>query len=70
MFDVKCVKKAMEYISPYPTGITVELSNGQEAIVVKQNNINHLRPKVVIIKTQEKIDLMKVFNLTIVKILT
>lgn len=70
MFDVNCVKKAMEYISPYPTGITVELSNGQEAIVVKQNHIHHLRPKVVITETQEKIDLMKVFNLTIVKILT
>ncbi|WP_304508622.1 HD-GYP domain-containing protein [Anaerotignum sp.] len=70
MFDVSCVKKAMEYISPYPTGITVELSDGQEAIVVKQNHVHHLRPKVVITKTKEKIDLMKVFNLTIVKIIT
>ncbi|MDD4844078.1 MAG: HD-GYP domain-containing protein [Anaerotignum sp.] len=70
MFDINCVKKAMEFISPYPTGITVLLSNGEEAIIVQQNKIYHGRPKVVITKTKEEIDLMKVFNLTIVKILT
>lgn len=70
MFDVNCVKKAMEFISPYPTGITVLLSNGQEAIVVQQNKLNHARPKIVMIKNHEEIDLMKVFNLTIVKIIT
>ncbi|NCC15438.1 MAG: HD-GYP domain-containing protein [Clostridia bacterium] len=70
MFDVNCVKKILEYVSPYPTGITVELSNGQEAIVVQQNRTHHLRPKVVITETKEEIDLMEVFNLTIVKILT
>lgn len=70
MFDVYCVKKIMEYVSPYPTGITVQLSNGKEALVVQQNRIHHLRPKVVVTKTQEEIDLMKVLNLTIVNILT
>ncbi|WMI82007.1 HD-GYP domain-containing protein [Anaerotignum sp. MB30-C6] len=70
MFDVYCVKKIMEYVSPYPTGITVELSNGQRALVVEQNRIHHLRPKVVITDTEEEVDLMKVLNLTIVKILT
>lgn len=70
MFDVTCVKKILEYVSPYPTGITVELSNGQAAIVVQQNRMHHLRPKIVITETKEEIDLMEVFNLTILKILT
>lgn len=70
MFDINCVKKILEYVSPYPTGISVELSNGKEAIVVQQNKKHHLRPKVMITETHEEIDLMEIFNLTIVKILT
>ncbi len=70
MFDVDCVKKILEYVSPYPTGITVQLSNGQEAIVLQQNTKHYLRPKIMILQTKEKIDLMKVFNLTILKIIT
>lgn len=70
MFDVYCVKKILEYVSPYPTGITVELSNGQEAIVLQQNPKHYLRPKIMILETKEEIDLMEVFNLTILKITT
>lgn len=70
MFNIDCVQKIMEYVSPYPTGITVELSNGEQAIVIQQNSVNRVRPKVVIIKTKEEIDLMKVLNLTIISIIT
>lgn len=70
MFDIGCVKKIMEYVSPYPTGITVELSNGKQALVVQQNRANQVRPKIVVIDTKTEIDLMEVLNLTIVKILT
>ncbi|MEA4893360.1 MAG: HD-GYP domain-containing protein [Peptococcaceae bacterium] len=70
MFDVEYVKKLMEYVSPYPTGITVELSNGKQALVIRQNNEHRVRPVVVVIDTKEEIDLMKVLDLTIIKILT
>ncbi|MFV0315236.1 MAG: HD-GYP domain-containing protein [Anaerotignum sp.] len=70
MFDVECVKKIMERVSPYPTGITIELSNGQHAIVVEQNKTSQFRPKVKLLDTQETLDLMGVLNLTILRILT
>lgn len=70
MFDAECVKKIMEYVSPYPTGITVQLSDGKKAIVVQQNNLNRARPKVVVIDTKVLIDLMVVLNLTIVGVIT
>ncbi len=70
MFDIDCVRKIMTYVSPYPTGITVELSNGRQALIVSQNNLNRVRPKVLVIDTKEEIDLMEVLNLTIVKVLT
>lgn len=70
MFDVGCVKKIIEYVSPYPTGITVELSNGKQALVVEQNSLYHVRPKIMLLDTREKIDLMEALNLTIVKIVT
>lgn len=70
LFDIKYVKKLMEYVSPYPTGITVELSNGEKAIIASQNLIYKTRPTVILLDTKEKINLMEVLNLTIVKILT
>lgn len=70
LFDSNYVKKLLEYISPYPTGITIELSNGKQAIVTEQSTENRVRPKVRVIETKEEIDLMVVLNLTIVKCLT
>ena len=70
MFDTPCVKKIMEYVSPYPTGITVELSTGQQAIVTKQNSENRTRPVIRLADSQNEIDLMQVLNLTITRILT
>lgn len=70
MFDITFVKKLMKYVAPYPTGITVELSNGRQALVTQQNTTNRTRPKVVLLDALEEIDLMEVFNLTIIKILT
>lgn len=70
LFDIKYVKKLLEYVSPYPTGITVELSSGEKAIIASQNLIYKTRPTVILLNTKEKINLMEVLNLTIVKILT
>lgn len=70
MFDMTYVQKLMKYVAPYPTGITVELSNGKQALITQQNATNRTRPKVVLLDTREEVDLMEVFNLTILKILT
>lgn len=70
MFDVDCVRKILEYVSPYPTGITVALSDGRQAIISCQNKANRVRPVVTTLDTKEEIDLMKVLNLTILEILT
>lgn len=70
MFDVKYVKKLMECVTPYPTGITVELSNGRQALILRQNTANFIRPYVRMLDTREEIDLMAVLNLTILRIVT
>lgn len=70
MFDVKYVKKLMECVTPYPTGITVELSNGRQALILQQNTANFIRPYVRMLDTREEIDLMAVLNLTILRIVT
>lgn len=70
MFDVKYVKTLMECVTPYPTGITVELSNGRQALALRQNSASFIRPHIRTLDTLEDIDLMEVLNLTIVRIVT
>jgi HD-GYP domain-containing protein (c-di-GMP phosphodiesterase class II) len=70
MFDVDYVRDIMDCVSPYPTGVTVQLSDGSNALVVEQNSESHVRPKVLQLNTKKEIDLMKVLNLTIVNILS
>lgn len=70
MFDVEYVKILVDYVMPYPTGVTVELSSGQKALVIRQNSSNSSRPEILVIDTRERIDLMQVLNITIVSILT
>ncbi len=45
-FDIKVVKTFLKKVSPYPVGCCVKLSNGKTAIVIKQNDLNPLRPTV------------------------
>ena len=70
MFDVNYVREIMNCVCPYPTGVTVELSDGTRAIVVQQNSVSHVRPEVVCLESKERINLMEVLNKTIVGILT
>lgn len=60
----------MECVTPYPTGITVELSDGRQAIVIRQNRLNYVRPCLRLLDTREELDLMEVLNITIVQIVT
>ena len=43
------VDKFIKFLGVYPVGSIVELANGKRAIVVEQNNLNLLRPKIRII---------------------
>ncbi len=69
MFDKEMVAIFMQYIAPYPLGVTVELSNGKEAIVVKNNNSMLSRPQVRLYDGT-LIDLMERLDVTITKLLT
>lgn len=69
MFDPEIVKAFMKYIPIYPKGISVMLSNGEEAIVVSNHFDNMSRP---IVRTLDgrDIDLMNdrdALNITIVR---
>jgi len=70
MFDIIYVKKLIEYVAPYPTGITVELSNGEKALITAQNKEFKTRPVITLLSSKQKVDLLKILNLTITKILT
>ena len=69
MFDKELVATFLEYVAPYPLGVQVELSNGQKALVVK-NNRNMLSRPVVRLNSGAKVDLMEHLDITIVKMLT
>ncbi len=69
MFDREMVATFMEYVAPYPLGVTVELSTGQTATVVKNNRAMLSRP-VVRLNGGALIDLYEKLDVTIVKMLT
>ena len=69
MFDKSMVATFMEYIAPYPLGVTVELSNGEQAVVVKNNRSMLSRP-VVRLFSGTKIDLFSRLDITITKMIT
>jgi len=69
MFDKEMVATFMEYIAPYPLGVSVELSTGQQATVVKNNRSMLTRP-VVRLNSGTTIDLLTRLDVTIVKMLT
>ncbi len=69
MFDKELVTTFLEYVAPYPLGVQVELSNGQKALVVKNNRSMLSRP-VVRLNSGARVDLMEHLDITIVKMLT
>lgn len=68
MFKFEYVERFIKHIALYPLGTTVELSDGRLATVYK-NNQEYLSRPIVRLKNGEKIDLMKVLNITIVKLI-
>lgn len=67
MFDFNLVVTFINNIIPYPEGVLVELSNGETAIV-KKNNKDVMRP-IVITFSGKEIDLYKTLNVTIKNII-
>ena len=69
MFDKEMVRIFLQYIAPYPLGVTVELSNGKKAIVVKNHREMLSRPTVRLMDGTI-IPLVDTLDITITKLLT
>lgn len=69
MFDKEMVTTFLQYIAPYPLGVTVELSNGKQAVVVKNNREMLTRPTVRLFDGTI-INLVDTLDLTITKLIT
>ncbi len=69
MFDIDIVNVFLQYVAPYPLGSNVLLSDGNQGIVVENNDKYLARPKVRL-QNGKVIDLMKKLDITILNILT
>lgn len=54
LFQAELVEQFQVCLGVYPTGSLVELSTGELAVVMAQNQVRRLRPKVVILSTPTK----------------
>lgn len=69
LFDPLFVAAFYRCIHPYATGITVELSNGERAVVEKNYKDNPVRPDVIIESTGKSIHLMDNPDISIIRLL-
>ncbi len=53
-FQPALIEQFIQCIGIYPVGSLVELSNGEIGIVISQNRVRRLRPKVMLILDQDK----------------
>jgi len=53
-FQEELVEQFIQCLGVYPTGTLVELSTGQVGIVLSQNRVRRLRPKVMLVLNDEK----------------
>jgi HD-GYP domain-containing protein (c-di-GMP phosphodiesterase class II) len=54
-FQPELVEAFIQAIGVYPVGTLVELSTGQVGIVISQNKIRHLKPKIMLILDHDKV---------------
>ena len=54
-FQVDMVEQFIQCIGLYPTGTLVELSTGEVGLVLSQNRVRRLRPKVMLVLDSNKI---------------
>jgi hypothetical protein len=70
LFQAEMVEQFQVCLGVYPTGSLVELSTGEVAVVMAQNQVRRLRPRVVILTAPDKqptqdfrqLDLMRLNN--------
>jgi len=53
-FQVELIEQFIQCLGIYPTGSLVELSTGQVGVIISQNRVRRLRPKVMLILDQHK----------------
>lgn len=53
-FQQELVEEFIHCLGVYPTGSLVLLSSGEVGIVFEQNNLRRLRPKILVVRNQEK----------------
>ena len=54
LFQKEMVEQFVQALGMFPTGSVVELNTGEVGIVVEQNRIRRLRPKVMLVLNAEK----------------
>lgn len=54
LFQEEVIEHFMQCLGVYPTGSLVELSNGEVAVVMAQNQARRLRPRVMVVLDDEK----------------
>ena len=54
LFQAELVEQFQVCMGVYPTGSLVELSSGEVAVVMAQNQVRRLRPRVVVLSTPDK----------------
>jgi HD-GYP domain-containing protein (c-di-GMP phosphodiesterase class II) len=54
-FQEEIVEQFIQCLGVYPTGSLVELSTGQVGVVLSQNRVRHLRPRIILILDEDKI---------------
>ena len=67
-FDLALIKEFLKVVAAYPDGTIVRLSNGEEAVVIKNHTGNMMRPTVRLLRTAKTIDLYNdtsAYNITI-----
>lgn len=69
MFDKNVLEAFIKHIAPYPVGTSIMLSNGQSAMVIKNNEESLTRP-IVKLENGTIINLQKTLNITITDLLT
>ncbi|MCC5868044.1 MAG: HD-GYP domain-containing protein [Gammaproteobacteria bacterium] len=53
-FDAALVEQFIQSVGIYPTGSLVELSSGEVGIVIEQNRVRRLRPKIMLVLDADK----------------
>lgn len=54
LFQAEIVERFIQVVGMFPTGTIVELNTGEVAIVMQQNSVRRLRPKVMLILDENK----------------